>query len=220
MKVTTDGCLFGAITTKEISAFGNCKVLDIGTGTGLLSLMIAQENATAKIDAIEIEEAATGQAKENVLQSPWSSQIEVLQGDILDYQGTELYDVIISNPPFYEKQLSSPKAEKQLAHHSSQLTLQELFQQVKKLVKQNGKFYLLLPFYRKEEAEAIANELGLFPQKIWLIKQTINHSFFRVVFCFGLENVTSESIEIAIRNEQNEYMASFTKLLQLFYLKL
>ncbi len=220
MKVTTDGCLFGAIVAKEISKEESCKGLDIGAGTGLLSLMVAQENKEAVIDAVEIDKAAAEQAKENVAASPWNSKINVLQSDIVDYQSTELYDVIISNPPFYEKQLASPNEGRKLAHHSSELSLQQLFQQVKKLLKADGKFYVMLPFYRREEMIATAKNNELFVEKQWLVKQTPKHLFFRTIFCFGDKETDEKAVELIIKDEQQQYTDAFIKLLQPFYLHL
>ncbi len=107
MKVTTDSCLFGSWIAdkieKEDSAISNC--LDIGTGTGLLSLMVAQKNAGIKIEAIEIDNDASSQAKENIASSPFSENINVIHADVKEYVLENKYDIIISNPPFYEKEL-------------------------------------------------------------------------------------------------------------------
>jgi tRNA1Val (adenine37-N6)-methyltransferase len=102
MKVTTDGCLFGAWIAKQVD--GNKlavdNILDIGTGTGLLSLMIAQQSP-AKIDAIEIDKETYEQAKENVAASPWAERINIIHGDAKQLPASQQYDVIVSNPPFY-----------------------------------------------------------------------------------------------------------------------
>ena len=113
MKVTTDGCLFGAWIAenmkKESLLYNHC--LDIGTGTGLLTLMLAQENEIA-IDAIEIDKDAFEQAVENVTASPWSGRIQVVHADVREFESENQYDVIISNPPFYERELKSDDAKK------------------------------------------------------------------------------------------------------------
>src|ERR1700750_981948 len=107
MKVTTDGCLFGAWCAKEIRAFEfeDPELLDIGTGTALLSLMILQKNKV-RIDAVEIEKDAAMQAEENVAASAWADKVKIIHEDILD--GTDKkYDLIVSNPPFYENELTA-----------------------------------------------------------------------------------------------------------------
>jgi tRNA1Val (adenine37-N6)-methyltransferase len=221
MKVTTDGCLFGAIAAKELADLPQGKILDIGAGTGLLSLMVAQENAAVQLDAVEIDEAAAEQAGENIAASPWSNRVHVVQRDVLEYQPLHLYDAIISNPPFYEQQLASPKKERQLAHHSSGLTLEQLVEQVTKWLKPDGRFYVLLPFYRTAESIAFAEQVGLFPQQEWRVKQTPKHPYFRTILCLGFQkNITLETIELTIKNEQDQYTPAFTSLLSPYYLKL
>ena len=123
MKVCTDACLFGAFVANCLSPIVNC--LDIGTGTGLLSLMLAQET-NAQIDAVEIDAAAFQQAKENFKASPWSSRLNIFNTDILHYSTDKKYDCIISNPPFFEDDLKSFSEGKNIAKHNNALTLAQL----------------------------------------------------------------------------------------------
>jgi len=128
MKVTTDACLFGAWCAMEIE---NAKlkiknVLDIGAGTGLLSLMAAQRNRHITIDAVEIENEAAAQAQSNIEASPWRDRIHLYATDIRSFQSLVKYDAIISNPPFYEKEIVSADREKNTAHHSTDLELEQL----------------------------------------------------------------------------------------------
>lgn len=221
MKVTTDSCLFGAIVAKEISSFGTVNILDVGAGTGLLSLMVAQQNTDALMDAIEIDEAAAQQADENVAASPWAERIKIINGDILEFKPANLYKIIISNPPFYENQLVSPELNRQHAHHSTGLTLQQLFQQVKRLLKPDGSFFVLLPYYRMEEVISIGKEFNIYPQKHWLISQTPKHHFFRSILCFSLPFLSDhQSVNICIEDQRNVYSTAFSELLKPYYLKL
>src|SRR5688572_25058776 len=121
MKVTTDACLFGAWCATEINQ-DNKRLLDIGTGTGLLSLMIAQKNKLL-IDAVEIEEQAAVQAVENVKASPWKESVHVIHKNIRDFNSEKKYNYIISNPPFYENELSGERMEKNIAHHDAGLKM-------------------------------------------------------------------------------------------------
>jgi tRNA1Val (adenine37-N6)-methyltransferase len=118
MKVTTDACLFGAWCAVEIKNIGVKPEtgLDIGTGTGLLSLQIVQKNDLA-IDAIEVDREAALQAKENMVCSAWKNKIEVINVDAMKFNSPKKYDVIFSNPPFYEFELQSSNAKRNLAHH-------------------------------------------------------------------------------------------------------
>src|ERR1700741_4578062 len=121
MKVTTDGCLFGSLVATLSKKEQPFNVLDIGTGTGLLSLMFAQQQPHAHIDAIEIDKNAFEQASSNVSASPWHNRIKVLYGDARHFTFTTRYDVIISNPPFYENELKGNDDKKNVAHHGDHL---------------------------------------------------------------------------------------------------
>jgi tRNA1Val (adenine37-N6)-methyltransferase len=227
MKVTTDACLFGAWVTERINKeqliINNC--LDIGTGTGLLSLMLAQKIATAEIDAIEIDEAAAKQAQANVDTSPWKDKIFVLPGDAKDmaYTFAKEYDVIISNPPFYENELTSPDAQKNTAHHDSGLLLTELLQVIKDILHPEGRFYLLLPYKRLLEAGLLFQKYHLAITHITLVKQSPQLTPFRF-FVAGEHRANSEAVytkdEITIRDEKNEYSNKFIDLLKDYYLHL
>ncbi len=142
MKVGTDGVLLGAW------AHTGRMMLDIGTGTGLIALMMAQRNEESLIDGIDIDEEAVAQAKENVAASPFASRIRILHGRIQEYQPTEatLYDSIVSNPPFFHNSLGSPDTQRQLARHTDSLTYRHLFDAVQRLLAPDGCFSVVLPF--------------------------------------------------------------------------
>jgi tRNA1Val (adenine37-N6)-methyltransferase len=143
MKVTTDACLFGAwVVNKVKSEKSKIKsVLDIGTGTGLLSIMLAQKNPEIKIDAIEIDKDAAEQAKINAGSSPWKEQINIIQDDVKAFSFEKEFDLIISNPPFYENEIRSATDSKNVAHHSENLTLKELLVIIKENLTKRGSFF-------------------------------------------------------------------------------
>jgi len=116
MKVTTDSCLFGSLSPTLSEGEGVLNVLDIGTGTGLLSLMFAQKKQNALIEAIEIDKDAFEQAKENIAASPWSYRINIIHADARNYPFPQKYDVIISNPPFYQNVLNTDDKMKNITH--------------------------------------------------------------------------------------------------------
>jgi tRNA1Val (adenine37-N6)-methyltransferase len=228
MKVTTDACLFGAWLAEQVkSGPGSYRekvknVLDIGTGTGLLSLMYAQKNPDVSIDAIEIDKEAYEQAKENAAASLFSERIEVIHGDLKKYHPTKKYDLIISNPPFYEKEIRSVDEKKNIAHHYSGLLLEELLAVIKKSLNPQGKFYLLLPFKRNEEIRKIFLRQDLFISRIVFVKQTTTHNYFRLMIAGELKETEAETIidEISIRDEQRQYTDEFKELLKDYYLHL
>jgi tRNA1Val (adenine37-N6)-methyltransferase len=141
MKVCTDACVLGAWA--EVSGVGS--ILDIGTGTGLLSLMVAQRNPTAYISAIELDDNAFLQAKENVDRSPFGNRMEVIQADIKHYHPAKKYDCIITNPPFFQADLRSPDHGKNKAHHAETLSFNELLVCIDRLLAPHGAFHVLLP---------------------------------------------------------------------------
>jgi tRNA1Val (adenine37-N6)-methyltransferase len=220
MKVCTDSCLFGSLLPLQNGIDHPIQnVLDVGTGTGLLSLMYAQQNTTAKITALEIEPSAVQQAIDNIQQSPFVNTIMVLEQDFFTYETSEQWDLIICNPPFYINDLRSPIKEKIVAHHNPQFSLELFIQKAVKLLTDNGCIVLLLPYKRNTEILAIATNQGLFPAQQYLIKQTPKHDYFRVIYNFTTTNIPMRSEEIIIKAD-NQYTNTCTALLKPFYLHL
>ncbi len=220
MKVCTDACLFGAIISNDSTKFK--KALDIGTGTGLLSLMLAQKHKDSKIDAVEINKEAFEQAKDNVEASISKSQISVHLDDILNFAKTSktTYDIIFSNPPFYANDLKSGDEERNLAMHSSALNFNDLLHVVNILLEDEGVFYLLIPFATETHLLQLSEKLKLFPQEIIRLKQTNFHQFFRTVICLTRVKLECRYSEISIKDDLNNYTPEFKLLLKDYYLYL
>jgi tRNA1Val (adenine37-N6)-methyltransferase len=223
MKVTTDSCLFGAVIAQKIENEKIESLLDIGCGTGLLSLMIAQKNPDLKIDAIEIDEDAGLQAIENINNSRWKDQISVVNSDVRVFSFSKKYDCIISNPPFYENELQSPDNKRNLAHHGQELQLQQLLAIINKRLNPAGRFYLLLPYKRYEEIRELSQKQGLAIGELIFIRQSTGHDHFRIILSGKQRSMNSGEIElneIAIRGENNNYTDEFISLLKDYYLQL
>jgi tRNA1Val (adenine37-N6)-methyltransferase len=222
MKVTTDSCFFGAWAAEEIKK-GEPKirnVLDIGTGTGLLSLIIAQKN-DVDIDAVEIEREAALQAKENVEASPWKNRIHVFNEDILCFSAHKKYDCIISNPPFYENELTSEVQEKNTAHHIRQLKISQVLQIIKTNLKEEGSFFLMYPFKLKEEMQLLFQQNELHAVSSVILSQSVSHSPFRIIVKGrGQKNAIAHSTSVSVWNEHQQYTTPFTDLLKDYYLYL
>ena len=219
MKVCTDACLFGAWVVELLKnqQYGKkISLLDIGTGTGILSLITAQE-IDCSIDAIEIDQAAASQASENFLASPFASKIKIAETDFKTWKSNCVYDCIISNPPFFENDLASPDAKKNLALHSSALTLKELIANAEQKLQENGIIVLLLPFHRKEEMVQLASETGLQLFANADIKQTPTHLHFRTFLAFSKNAKTLQSEEIIIQDHR-VYTDRVIQLLEKYYL--
>ena len=224
MKVTTDACLFGAWTAQKVESekLKVESVLDIGTGTGLLSLMLAQKNIEIKIDAIEIDKDAAEQAQGNAELSPWKEQINIVQGDVKGLSFEKEYDLIITNPPFYENEIRSASDSKNVAHHSENLTLKDVLVIIKKNLRETGSFFLLLPYKRNEEIKKLLKDHDLNISKILFVRQSVKHDYFRIFIKGSLnaEEKETEFDELSISDEQQQYTNEFVRLLKDYYLHL
>lgn len=219
MKVGTDGILLGAWIEVEQAK----RVLDIGTGTGLIALMVAQKSS-AIIDAVEIEKNAADQAGENFKQSPWKNRLTVFHHSFQEYSKTcnHKYDVIVSNPPFFANSLKTSNKARTLARHSHQLPIGDVFKGVANLLNKTGFFYLIIPSQSLEtvQKEGIKNDLFLY-EKL-LIKSTPTSSFKRVICCFSFSRPLKISRKEFIigGDEKNQYSNAFINLTKDFYLNL
>lgn len=220
MKVCTDACLFGAWMAEKVQTkkYEVQTVLDIGTGTGLLSLLLAQKTA-ASIDAIELDEPAAEQAAENFELSPWKDRLQVIRGDARTLHLGKKYGLIISNPPFFDHDLKSADAQRNTALHSKELNLRELLMAIKKNLTDKGKFAVLLPFHRKTDFGQMALQEGFFLEEEVSVKQTSKHAFFRVMLLFSAVEVPTSIKALTIRDGE-QYSTEFTYLLSDYYLKL
>jgi tRNA1Val (adenine37-N6)-methyltransferase len=228
MKVTTDACLFGGWVAEKSSnqknEAGSADVLDLGTGTGLLSLMLAQK-LKARIDAVEIDRAAAEQANENIEASAWKEIITVIHADARHYAFNKRYDLIISNPPFYENGLRSPDASVNDARHDTALTFHELLTLVNKLLKQAGYFAVLIPFHRYAYLMQEAEITDLVPvESVW-VKPTPKHDFTRAMILFK-RSQPREPVhapvkeELVIKEVHHSYSPTFIHYLEAYYLSL
>ena len=225
MKVTTDGCLFGAWVAKQIGEqpMTAVKLLDVGTGTGILSLMIAQKNPDCSIDAVEIDNNAYEQANENIISSPWKENIQVFHADIKSFEPGKKYDTIFCNPPFYENELKAEDEKRNVAHHDGGLSFNELFAIIKQRLTPEGHFYLLLPYKRNEEIRNLFLEHQLELSQLIFVKQSVNHGYFRIMLCGRLPSEKKgETVieEMAIKDNNDNYTPAFVSLLKDYYLYL
>lgn len=166
MKVGTDGTLLGAW------AHGGRRILDIGTGTGLISLMMAQRNPEAVITAVDIDPDACLQARANVAVSPFAHQIIVVETDISSFRSMEKYDAIVSNPPYFHHSLTCPDEQRTLARHTAALSFTQLMNAADRLLTDNGVFSLVIPAECKALLESEAALLGFFKTRECSVKTT------------------------------------------------
>lgn len=220
MKVGTDGVLLGAW------AKGGLKVLDIGTGTGLIALMMAQRFPTAQIDAIEIDKGALEDARFNVSQSPFNNRINIINSPLQDYkpcnetQEEGIYDAIVCNPPYFINSLKNPLQQRTTARHTDSLSHQELIYHSKRLLKPNGSLSIIIPSNNKDilEAEAVFNGLPIL--KITNIKTKSSKPAKRCLIEFGKDATTECKIEEQVLNDDMGARTMWYKnLTQAFYIK-
>lgn len=181
MKVGTDGVLLGAW------ADGADRILDIGTGTGLIALMMAQRFPRAEVDAIEIEHDAAGQALENAEASPFGNRITVIESSIQDYaEGYKglPYGAIVSNPPFFSSSLKNPDRQRALARHTDSLSFRDLFFSVDKLLADDGVFSVVIPDGGREHFMAEAAVFGFFLVRETFVRTTPRKQPKRILLAF------------------------------------
>ncbi len=219
MKVCTDACLFGAWMGKHSRWNATQRALDIGGGTGLLGLMLAQQHPLP-IDVLEVNEAASIQAKENIQQSPWSHQIQVIHTALQDFHSTCKYDFIFSNPPFFEADLLSSNSAKNDAKHDTGLTLSILMESIRKLLHADGKAAIVIPYHRAVVLESLVHSHGLFIHRKMRVRQTPAHDYFRVMYLIGTNKALVIEEEMYIQSKDKQYSQAFVDLLQDYYLHL
>ncbi len=212
LKVGTDSMVLGTLCQWDKPK----RLLDIGTGTGVLSLMCAQRFSFEEIIGIELSEEAFTDAQINAQNNPFPSKIVVLNQAIQEYQSTERFDAIISNPPFFENSSKNPNAHKSLARHTESLSFLELVQSISSLLSENGKAWIIIPFESKKQLIQLAKENGLFPSDLITLFGKPNKPT-RIVI--SLEKQVSEIkiSSLCIRTEDGLYMEEYKTLTQEFH---
>ena len=216
MKVGTDGVLLGAWTDLSHSR----RILDIGTGTGLIALMLAQRCMDARITAIDLDSAAVEQAQENIQASPWKDRIEALQQDICTYHPNGTFDTIVSNPPYFIDSLKCPDGQRNTARHTDTLDADRLIGKVSELLTSDGRFSIILPAEQTEDLIRVAGEKGLHPSRqTWVITRP-GLSPKRILMEFRKIPVTLQPDELVIELERHVYSEEYIALTKEFYLKM
>lgn len=216
MKVGTDGVLLGAWAQVE----NTNTILDIGTGTGLIALMIAQRNPAAKITAIEVDQDACLDTIANFENSRWKSNLKLVCEDLKNYQPTDEFDLIVSNPPFFKNSLHSPGNKRNKARHDVHLTPEYIFSFSSEFLSSKGNICVIYPADRLEELNLNAEAAGLHLNSCCFVKPTPAKEAHRVLLQYNRQSVDSVYYsELIIEDSgRHKYSANYKELTKEFYL--
>ena len=219
MKIGTDGVLLGAWTSIEKKPFS---ILDIGTGTGVLALMLAQRSDANIIDALEIDDDAYEQCVDNFENSSWADRLFCYHASLEEFveEIEDTYDLIISNPPFYSEDYKTANSQRDLARFQEALPFDHLLQCVSKLLSENGRFSVVIPFKEEKEFIALASEVHLFPNRILQVKGSPSSEIKRSLIEFSFRESDIKTEELIIEIERHQYTEAYINLTKDFYLKM
>ncbi len=220
MKIGTDSVLLGAWCPIDNNPFS---VLDIGAGTGVLSLMLAQRSHAEQIDALEIDEDAYEQCVENFEASPWSDRLFCFHAGLDEFieEPEDEYDIIISNPPFYSEDYKTDNSQRDLARFQDAMPFEELVEAADLLLSENGIFAVIVPFKEEERFIDLCAEVELFPVKVTRVKGSHTTPIIRSLLAFKryeLSVLTAD--ELVIEINRHEYTDDYINLTKDFYLKM
>lgn len=207
MKVGTDGLLLGAW------AQGGSRVLDIGTGTGLIALMMAQRFPDAHVDAIDIDADAAAQAEDNARRSPFADRVAVRCVSLQEFEIEREYDSIVCNPPFFTQSLQSPDSKRTLARHSVALPFDDLFRHARRLLSEDGVLSIVVPSDALSQIETAAAMNGMFLVRRCLVRTTRKKPVRRLLLSFSQKPSPFQNEEGIIQeaiNEPSEWYRNLT----------
>ena len=220
MKIGTDGVLLGAWTPIENNPFS---ILDIGAGTGVIALMLAQRSNAEQIDALEIDEEAYEQSVDNFENSPWSDRLFCFHAGLDEFveEPEDEYDLIVSNPPFYTDDYKSDNEQRDLARFADAMPFEDLIEAADLLLSENGIFAVIIPYKEEQNFLALAKDYELYPLKITRVKGTPTTEIKRSLLAFSRnENASIAIDELIIETSRHQYTTEYIELTKDFYLKM
>lgn len=219
MKIGTDGVLLGAWTSIDNRPFS---VLDIGAGTGVLSLMIAQRSSAENIEAIEIDADAYEQCAENFENSPWSDRLFCYHASLLEFieEVDDEFDLIICNPPFYSEDYKTQDKSRDLARFNDAMPFEHLIYAAAKLLSEDGIFSTVIPFKEESNFVELASKVGLFLNRSLHIKGSPESEIKRSLLEFSFQKKETSASELIIETSRHQYTDDYINLTKDFYLKM
>ena len=215
MKIGTDGILIGA----WVNVSKKFKALDIGSGTGIISIMLCQRNLNLELDSIEISPSAIIDAKINIENCNWSNRIKLFQQDLKDFHPDSNYDLIVSNPPYFKESLKPSDSERLKARHQNDLKLEDILKFSKQNLTKDGSLNLILPFEQKSEAVEFAKKYGLNSIRECAVYPKPNKAPHRILIEFSRnenKQIIKESLVIE-KDGRHNYSEGYKKLTREFY---
>lgn len=220
MKIGTDGVLLGAWTPVDESI---SSILDIGTGTGIIALMLAQRSTAELVDALEIDEDAYEQAVDNFENSPWGDRLfcyHAAFNEFVEEMQEEEYDLIVSNPPFFDSESAAEATNRETARFQKALPFDELISGVANLLSETGKFSVIIPNQEERKFLKIAASHDLFPQSITYVKGTATAKVKRSLLLLSFRKSDPKIETLVLEESRHNYTEDYKEMVKGFYLKL
>jgi len=217
MKLSTDAVILGALACHESAK----KILDIGTGTGAIALMLAQRYPNAAIEAVELDKDAFMQATDNVALSLWKNRVQIYHQSFQKYAANhpDSFDLIVSNPPYFPDHIKSKDQQRNLALHNDSLSFEDLINGVARALSPIGLFWVILPERQMQDLEKLAINEGLFPHQKVIVRNHPAAPVLRVVQAFSLSATIPSDTVLCIRTQERQYSAAYKELLRDFLLE-
>jgi len=214
MKISTDAVMLGAVA----DAVSPKEILDVGTGTGVIALMLAQRFADAKIQAVEIDPQAAAQALDNFRSNTFLDRMQLWEGRFQDFEPNQNYDLIVSNPPYFPDHLKSSDAQRNMALHTNELSFEDLLEKVNLLLKESGKFWIILPPRQMQDFQVKAEKYDLFLGVKFTLQDKPGKRILREICAFSRIENELETSAIFIKNEDGSPHESYATLVSGFLL--
>jgi tRNA1Val (adenine37-N6)-methyltransferase len=215
MKISTDAVLLGGLATSQ----NPNRILDVGTGTGVIALMLAQRHTDSILTAVELDESAAKQAQGNFSESKFKDRLTLWQGFFQDFKSDQSFDLIVSNPPYFPDHLKAKDSKRNQALHTDSLSFEELAGKVSRLLSDSGMFWVILPERQMLDFVLIAEGHGLFPRIKFVIRDRPGQKVIREIVSFSFQKSGIEIVEIFIKNEDGSSHETYRNIVKGFLLE-